>query len=114
MASTSSRSWLAWPAAKKGAKRAQIGDYSLRMVVRPLFFTMLSVSLGALGGGKYLDLDLDDEIWRCHVCDHRLGSARDNYKEGCLVHARDPVAQCHRLDLVVRDVEHGDAEFLGD
>jgi acetophenone carboxylase len=39
---------------------------------------------------EYLDLDLDDEIWRCHVCDHRLGSARDNYKEGCLVHARDP------------------------
>jgi acetophenone carboxylase len=39
---------------------------------------------------EYLDLDLDDEIWRCHVCDHRLGSARENYKEGCLVHARDP------------------------
>jgi acetophenone carboxylase len=39
---------------------------------------------------EYLDLDLDDEVWRCHVCDHLLGSARENYKEGCLVHARDP------------------------
>ncbi|PZR70349.1 MAG: acetophenone carboxylase [Candidatus Dormiibacter spiritus] len=39
---------------------------------------------------EYLDLDLDDEIWRCHNCDHRLGSAEANYKESCLVHARDP------------------------
>jgi acetophenone carboxylase len=39
---------------------------------------------------EYLDLDLEQEGWRCHVCGHALGSARANYKEGCLVHARDP------------------------
>ena len=36
----------------------QIGDYSLRMVDGSLFVTMPSASLGALGGGKYLDLDV--------------------------------------------------------
>jgi len=39
---------------------------------------------------EYLDLDVDDEQWRCHVCGHRLGSARANYKHSCLVHERDP------------------------
>jgi acetone carboxylase gamma subunit len=39
---------------------------------------------------EYLDLDLAEESWRCHVCEHHLGSARANYKKGCLVHARDP------------------------
>jgi acetone carboxylase, gamma subunit len=39
---------------------------------------------------EYLDLDLSDEGWYCHVCGHGFGSARGNYKEGCLVHERDP------------------------
>jgi acetophenone carboxylase len=39
---------------------------------------------------EYLDLDLDREQWMCNRCRHALGSARDNYKKGCLVHDRDP------------------------
>jgi acetophenone carboxylase len=39
---------------------------------------------------EYLDLDLDREQWMCNRCGHALGSARDNYKKGCLVHDRDP------------------------
>lgn len=39
---------------------------------------------------EYLDLDMEDEDWHCHVCGHSLGSARGNYKEACLVHQRDP------------------------
>ena len=61
MASTSSRSWLTWQAAKKGAKRGQIGDYSLRMVDGSLFVTMPSASLGALGGIRDL-IGKDPEI----------------------------------------------------
>ena len=44
--------------------------------------------------GQYLDLDVDDERWRCHDCDHDLGSARDDYKRGLLVTERDP-AEVH-------------------
>lgn len=44
---------------------------------------------------EYLDLDLSDEKWYCHVCSGPLGSARDNYKKGCLVHERDP-REIHR------------------
>jgi acetophenone carboxylase len=39
---------------------------------------------------EYLDIDLGTETWCCHVCGAELGSARDNYKKGCLVHERDP------------------------
>ena len=39
---------------------------------------------------EYLDIDLDHEVWRCHRCGHKLGSARDSYKRGCLVYDRDP------------------------
>jgi acetophenone carboxylase len=39
---------------------------------------------------EYLDLDLTDESWYCHVCSQSFGSARDNYKHGLLVYARDP------------------------
>lgn len=39
---------------------------------------------------EYLDLDLNDETWYCHCCNHAISSARKNYKEGCLVHDRDP------------------------
>jgi len=39
---------------------------------------------------EYLDLDLDEELWRCNRCNHALISARSPYKEGCLVYDRDP------------------------
>jgi acetophenone carboxylase len=39
---------------------------------------------------EYLDLDLDRELWMCNRCGRSLGKARENYKKGCLVHARDP------------------------
>lgn len=39
---------------------------------------------------EYLDVDLDSNMWVCHVCDHSLTAATDNYKRGCLVHVRDP------------------------
>jgi len=39
---------------------------------------------------EYLDLALDAELWRCNRCDAELVSARRPYKEGCLVHERDP------------------------
>jgi acetophenone carboxylase len=39
---------------------------------------------------EYLELDLNDESWYCHECGHRLISARDNYKRGCLVAQRMP------------------------
>jgi acetophenone carboxylase len=39
---------------------------------------------------EYLDLDVDAEMWRCNRCDAELVSARRPYKEGCLVHERDP------------------------
>jgi acetophenone carboxylase len=43
---------------------------------------------------EYLAIDLEKEQWRCRVCDKSLGSARKNYKEACLVAARDP-AEIH-------------------
>ena len=39
---------------------------------------------------EYLEIDLGSETWHCRRCQHALGSARGSYKEGCLVHARDP------------------------
>ena len=39
---------------------------------------------------EYLDLDIDGEVWRCNRCDAELISARRPYKQGCLVHERDP------------------------
>ena len=39
---------------------------------------------------EYLDIDLDGERWHCHRCGHDLGSARENYKKGCLIAHRDP------------------------
>ncbi|HMH38556.1 MAG TPA: acetone carboxylase subunit gamma, partial [Streptosporangiaceae bacterium] len=39
---------------------------------------------------EYLDLDLDEEVWRCNRCDAVLTSARGEYKRGCLVYDRDP------------------------
>lgn len=39
---------------------------------------------------EYLDLDVDKEQWRCNRCSYVIGSARENYKHGCLFHERDP------------------------
>ncbi len=39
---------------------------------------------------EYLDLDIDRELWLCNRCGRELGSARDNYKKGCLLNDRDP------------------------
>jgi acetone carboxylase gamma subunit len=39
---------------------------------------------------EYLRIDLDNEKWECRVCDHVIGPAEGNYKEGLLVHNRDP------------------------
>lgn len=39
---------------------------------------------------EYLQIDLEKETWSCRKCSHEIGSARGNYKEGLLVHARDP------------------------
>ena len=39
---------------------------------------------------EYLAIDLADEHWHCRRCNHDLGSARKNYKEGCAVADRDP------------------------
>jgi acetone carboxylase gamma subunit len=37
-----------------------------------------------------LDLDVAAERWRCNRCGHDLGPAKENYKHGCLLRARDP------------------------
>ncbi len=44
---------------------------------------------------EYIDLEVEEERWRCHVCDALLGSARDNYKQHVRVHERDP-REVHR------------------
>lgn len=44
---------------------------------------------------EYLDLDVEAEAWHCHRCDRLLGPAAQSYKQGCLVHDRDP-REIHR------------------
>ena len=39
---------------------------------------------------EYLDVDIVAERWHCRRCERDLGSARESYKRGCLVRARDP------------------------
>jgi acetone carboxylase gamma subunit len=39
---------------------------------------------------EYLEIDLDAERWLCRACGYDLASAHGNYKEGTLVHDRDP------------------------
>lgn len=39
---------------------------------------------------EYLFLDVARERWICQRCGHDLGSARENYKKGCLLYDRDP------------------------
>jgi acetone carboxylase gamma subunit len=44
---------------------------------------------------EYLEIDLDAGQWVCRRCAQDLGPARGNYKEGTLVHDRDP-REIHR------------------
>ncbi len=44
---------------------------------------------------EYLAIDLETEKWLCRRCNHIVGSARKNYKEGLLVYDRDP-REIHR------------------
>ncbi|PWJ54379.1 acetophenone carboxylase [Quadrisphaera granulorum] len=37
-----------------------------------------------------LDVDVEARQWCCHHCGTSLGSADTNYKQGCLVAAREP------------------------
>ena len=39
---------------------------------------------------EYLEIDLDTELWLCRRCGHKIGPAREAYKEGLLVYVRDP------------------------
>jgi acetone carboxylase gamma subunit len=39
---------------------------------------------------EYLAIDLKKETWVCRPCNHEIGSAHKNYKEGLLVYNRDP------------------------
>lgn len=39
---------------------------------------------------EYLRINLESEMWECRVCDHAIGPARENYKEGLRVYDRDP------------------------
>lgn len=48
-----------------------------------------------VGGGRRriteaLDLDVTTRRWHCNRCNHDLGPAERNYKEGCLIADRDP------------------------
>jgi acetone carboxylase, gamma subunit len=37
-----------------------------------------------------VEVDLERLEWLCHWCGHALGSARENYKHGCVVAERSP------------------------
>ena len=37
-----------------------------------------------------LSIDLDAERWVCRRCDHDIGDARQDYKRGLVLRARDP------------------------
>ena len=43
---------------------------------------------------EYLVVDAATERWHCERCGHDLGSARADYKRGCLV-AERPLAEVH-------------------
>lgn len=51
---------------------------------------MPSEAQGRIRVTEYLDLDLEQERWFCNRCGREIGSARDNYKKGCLLYDRDP------------------------
>jgi acetophenone carboxylase len=43
---------------------------------------------------EYLEIDLNNEMWCCRRCGLPLISARENYKQGCLV-AERPLQEVH-------------------
>ena len=47
---------------------------------------------------EYLNINLDSESWECRVCDHVLGSARENYKKFTRIYNRNP-QEIHRPKL---------------
>jgi acetone carboxylase, gamma subunit len=47
---------------------------------------------------EYIDLEVEDERWRCRVCDAELGPARSSYREHLRLHERDPL-EVHRARL---------------
>lgn len=46
---------------------------------------------------EYLDVDIATRTWSCNRCGQSLGPADRNYKEGCLMAARDPGEVLPRL-----------------
>jgi len=52
--------------------------------------TRVSVDGGRVAITESLEIDLGSETWHCRRCQRSLGPAAKNYKEGCLVYARDP------------------------
>lgn len=40
---------------------------------------------------EYLDIDLEREMWCCNRCGGDLVTARESYKQGCLVAERSPL-----------------------
>ena len=39
---------------------------------------------------EYLAIDLENERWVCRRCSHDFGNAREDYKRGLVMRARDP------------------------
>ncbi|MCF4165863.1 acetone carboxylase subunit gamma [Zavarzinia compransoris] len=54
---------------------------------------------------EYLRIDLDTEKWECRSCNHEIGNARGNYKEGLLVYDREP-AEIHKPLLDPKRYSH--------
>lgn len=54
-----------------------------------------STKPGRIAITEYLEIDLQNERWHCRRCEHDIGNARDNYKEGLVIAQRDP-REVHR------------------
>ena len=54
---------------------------------------------------EYLEIDLPTERWLCRRCGHDIGPARAPYKEGLLVHERNP-REVHRPILDDKKYEY--------
>jgi acetone carboxylase, gamma subunit len=60
---------------------------------------------------EYLDIDIDRELWLCNRCGHEHGPARENYKRGLLVCARDP-SEVHPPHFQQTEISHApDADW---
>jgi len=47
---------------------------------------------------EYLQVNLESENWECRVCEHTLGSARENFKKFTRIYNRNP-REIHRPQL---------------